>query len=208
MFDTGTATDQTRIGSAHLVQLFDSDESLADAVADFLGQGLRNNGTVLAVMDEQRWYAVAMRMSASGWPIDEAIRAGDLTVRNAAETLRTFMRRDKPDAGLFQGTVEHLVSSLAARGKPLWIYGEMVDVLASQGEYAAAHELEGLWNTLGTRVEFTLFCGYSAAHFGDPRNAGALRRICASHSQVLSDPRDVLGSFLLRSHTPDSQRSG
>jgi hypothetical protein len=203
MFNAGTAIDQSRVGTAHLVQLFDSDESLVEAVADFLGQGLRNNGTVLAVMDEQRWYAVAMRMSASGLTIDDAIRAGDLTVRNAADTLRTFMRRDKPDAGLFQGTVELLVSSLAARGKPLWIYGEMVDVLAAQGEYAAAHELEELWNTLGTRQEFTLFCGYSAAHFGDPRNARALRRICDSHSQVLSDPRDVLGSFLLR-----SQRTG
>jgi hypothetical protein len=80
----------------------------------------------------------------------------------------------------------------------------MVDVLAAEGEYDGAHELEALWNELGTEAEFKLFCGYRAAHFGDPRNADALRRICASHSEVLSNPRDVLGSFLVRSHTAAS----
>jgi hypothetical protein len=200
MLDGTTTPHERRIGTAHTVQLFDSDESLADAVSNFLGQGLLHNETVLAVMDEHRWNSVAMRISALGFPIDEALRSGDLTVGSAVETLKKFMRRDRPDERLFNASVGTLVSSLAARGKPLRIYGEMVDVLAAQGEYAAAHELEELWNTLGKREAFTLFCGYAAAHFGDPRNADALRRVCASHSKVLSDPRDVLGSFLLRTH--------
>jgi hypothetical protein len=200
MRDGTTTTNERRIPAVHTVQLFDSDESLVDAAANFLGEGLLRNETVLAVMDEERWYSVAIRMSAQGFPIDESLRSGDLTVGNAVETLKTFMRRDRPDPRLFNASVGTLVSSLAARGKPLRIYGEMVDVLAAQGEYAAAHELEELWNRLGKREEFTLFCGYTAAHFGDPRNAEALRRVCASHSEVLSDPRDVLGSFLLRTH--------
>jgi hypothetical protein len=155
---------------------------------------------MLAVMDGARWSAVAMRLSARGLPVDEALRLGYLTVRNAQETLKKFMIRERPHPGLFLASVGTLVSELAAFGKPLRIYGEMVDVLAARGEYTAASELEALWNELGERHPFTLFCGYGSAHFGDPRTAAALRRICTSHSEVLSSPGDLLGSFLVRAH--------
>jgi hypothetical protein len=197
-------TDSSRLGTTHVVQFFDAKESLADAVAGFFGEGLLRNETMLAVMDEEGWYAVAMRLAANGLPVDEALRLGHITVRSAGETLNVFMRHGTPNPHLFAASVGPLVSDLAEAGRPLRIYGEMVDVLAAEGEYDAAHELEALWNELGTEAEFKLFCGYRAAHFGDPRNADALRRICASHSEVLSNPRDVLGSFLVRSHTAAS----
>jgi MEDS: MEthanogen/methylotroph, DcmR Sensory domain len=197
MLEHALTIDPNRIGTEHLVQLFDSEESLADAVGAFLHEGFVRSETLVAVMDEQRWYAVAMRLSSCGVPIDEALRSGQLTVRDAEATLRLFMRHGWPDRHLFEDSVGELIRQLSATGAPLRIYGEMVNVLAAQGEYQAAHKLEELWNALGRRSPFTLFCGYSAGHFGDPRTADALRRICRTHSQVLSSPQDVLGSFLL-----------
>jgi hypothetical protein len=182
------------------VQLFDTEDSLAETVADFFAEGLLRRDTLLAVMDEERWYSVAMRLSARGLPTDEALRFGHLTVRSAAATLRKFMQRGRPNRRLFAASVGQLVSGLTAFGRPVRIYGEMVNLLAAQGDYAAACELEELWNELGTRSEFTLLCGYSAAHFGDPRNADLLQRICAAHSHVRSSSRDVLGSYLVRTH--------
>jgi len=193
--------DPIRAHTGHLVQLFDSDGSVVEAVAHFFAEGLLRNETMLAVMDAERWYSMVMRLSAAGLPIDDALRSGRMTVRGADATLKKFMRKDRPDCGLFNASVGQLVSGLAAFHRPVRIYGEMVNVLAAQGEYAAACELEELWNELGMRSEFRLFCGYSAAHFGDPRSADALRRICASHSEVLSSPQDVLGSFLVRART-------
>jgi hypothetical protein len=197
MLQHQVAAHSSGVHSAHVVQLFDSDESLAQSVAQFFGEGLLRNDTMLAVMDEERWYSVAMRLSASGCPIDDALRFGRMIVRSADDTLKTFMRRDRPNQPLFNASVGELVSRLAASHRPVRIYGEMVNVLAAQGEYSAAHELEEFWNELGTQKEFRLFCGYSAAHFGDPRNADVLRSICASHTEVISDPQDVLGSFLV-----------
>jgi MEDS: MEthanogen/methylotroph, DcmR Sensory domain len=191
------ATDSSCVGTEHLVQLFDSEESLADAVGAFLHEGFRRTETLVAVMDEHRWYAVAMRLSGWGLPVDEAMVSGQLTVRDASDTLKLFMRLGRPDLVLFEDSVGGMIRRLSARGAPMRIYGEMVNVLAAQGDYQAAHELEELWNDLGRRSEFRLFCGYASAHFGDPRNANMLRRICGSHSQVLSSPQDVLGSFLL-----------
>ena len=194
------ATSVSRRVDSHSVQLFDSDESLAGAISVFLRDGFRCRHTLMAVMDERRWYSVAMRLSASGIHIDEALASGTLTVCDAAEALKGFMRRGRPDRDLFEHSIGDLVRELSARGAPLRIYGEMVNVLAAHGEYTAAHELEELWNDLARRSEFRLFCGYASAHFGDPRSATALRRICASHSRVLSNSRDVLGSFLLHAN--------
>jgi hypothetical protein len=188
------------IGTEHRVQLFDSDESLVDAVAAFLHEGFVRSETSLAVVDEQRWYAVAMRLSSWGAPVDDAMRSGQLTVCDAVKTLDQFMRGNGPDPDLFEDSVGGLVRRLSARGAPLRIYGEMVNLLAAQGEYEAARGLEELWNGLGRRSGFTLFCGYSASHFGDPRTGDSLRRICGAHTQVQSSPQDVLGSFLLNLH--------
>ena len=199
MLEILPATDPPAAPS-HLAQLFDSDESLVEAVADFFAAGLTRGDTMLAVMDEERWNAVAMQLSARGLPVDETLRFGHLTVRDSLQTLNKFMVRGRPDPRLFAASVGTLVAGLAAFRRPLRIYGEMVDVLAARGEYIAASELEQLWNRLGARYPLTLFCGYSSAHFGDPRNADALRRMCASHGEVLSNPKDVLGTFLLRAH--------
>lgn len=192
--------------AGHLVQLFDSDESLADGVAQFVRDGLMRRERIMAVMDEQRWYAVAMRLSAGGWPADEPISSGHLVVCSAKEMLDRLMRADRVQRDLFAATVGTLVSGVAALGKPVRIYGEMVDILAAQGQYAAAHELEELWNDLGRRHQFTLLCGYLSGHFGDPRRAADLRRICAAHDEVRLNAEDVLGPYLL-SHSEVQARN-
>jgi hypothetical protein len=183
---------------AHVVQLFDSDESLIEAVTAFLHEGFTCGEKLVAVMNERRWYAVAMRLSACGMPVDEACAAGALTVHDASDLLEQFMRNGRPDPALFENSVGALIRELSAGGARLRVYGEMVNVLAAEGEYRAALELEELWNDLGQRSEFRLYCGYSSAHFANPRDAEALRRICAAHSDVLSSQQDILGEFVLR----------
>ena len=192
-----TAFSPNGTRTAHLVQLFDSDRSLSVGVAQFLRQGFVRNEQILVVMNGERWNAVAMRLAALGSTVEEAFRFGRLIVRSARAALNEFMVGDTPHPRLFAATVGSLVARQATLGRPLRVYGEMVDVLANEGQYAAALELEELWNELATQHPFTLLCGYTAGHFGDPRNAADLRRICSAHSTVVTDPEDVLGSFLI-----------
>jgi hypothetical protein len=197
---TRSATNPDRTDTGHLVQLFDTDQSVVDRVAEFVRLGLVHNEQILLVMSEERWNAVAMRLSALGCSVDEALRVGHVIVRDAHDTLEKFMVGDKPHRPLFAATVGSLVEDQTASGRRVRIYGEMVDVLAGEGQYKAALELEQLWNEVAEQREFTLLCGYTAAHFGDPRNAEDLRQVCAAHSGVVSDPLDVLGSYLVNRH--------
>ena len=189
--------DLKGIDTAHMVQLFDSDRSAAEGVAQFVREGYWRSEQILVVISGERWNAVAMRLSALGCPIEDAMRFGRVIVRDVDETLKKFMVHDKPNRRLFAATVGALVQGQAAFERPLRIYGEMVDVLVAQGHYKAALELEELWNELASRHRFTLLCGYTAGHFGDPHNAADLRWICAAHSAVAVDPEDVLASFLV-----------
>jgi hypothetical protein len=197
MQHASTSTTPHETGSSHLIQLFDSEESIAEGVAQFLRDGIVRREQMLVVTAEERWYSVAMHLSVLGWPPDEALRSGRVIVRDARELLGKFMLDGRIRPGLFHATVGTLVAGMAALRRPVRIYGDMVDLLTAQGDYANALELEGLWNQLARQHRFTLLCGYSAGHFGDPRNADDLCRTCAAHSAVQSSPEDVLGSFLV-----------
>jgi hypothetical protein len=195
-----------RAATEHIVQLFDDQQSLAHAVAAFLRDGLSAGDTHLVVMAPARFQATARRLRRLGVDVEEAIKAGRLTFRDAATTLKQLIRNGRPDPALFDATAGTLVRQLRPRRGRLRIYGEMVDLLAAEGDFEAAEQLEELWNDLGERESFTLLCGYSSVNFGDPRTGDALRLICRSHSHVRSSPRDLLGSYLVKAHGGQASR--
>ncbi len=205
MFYAGDSV-QARTGTIHLVQLFDSADSGVAAVSGFLEEGFGEGDPLLVVMAQEQWTSVADRLRAIGIPIETAMESGQLTVRDAAATLNDFMRGGRPDRELFANSVGTRVRQLVSRGGRARIYGAMVDLLAAAGEFLGARQLEEFWNDLGDRESFTLLCGYSAEHFGNPRAAEALRSICRAHTQLRSNPRDLLGSFLLHTHASDPPR--
>lgn len=186
--------------SDHFLQLFDTDESLARTVADFLAAGASLDQTLLVVATPEHWRAIAAALQASSFDVRRSLDQGRLTVLDADELLSRFMRRGEPSRTQFSHTVGALVSRLSSESPTgLRIYGEMVELLARDGNYGAAERLEQLWNQLGRRHPFTLLCGYSAAHFAGPDGSSALAAICRQHSHASSAAGDPLGQFLLHS---------
>lgn len=193
------------VASHHLVQLFDSRDSLADTVADFVAQGLQGGEAVLIVAVPAHWNAIAVRLDALGLSAERFRASGRITTVDARELLDRCMSDGLPQRGLFHQSVGSLVRDLGSRGTGVRIYGEMVNLLAEEGDFPAARQLEDLWNELGEEQSFTLLCGYSAVHFGDPRSAAALHSICGAHSHVRAHVRDILGNFLVDSYTRQGQ---
>ena len=182
--------------SEHHVELFDSSRSLADTVAAYLLAGFERGEPLLVVATPQHRELLARRLEDSGLNVREAVLANRLVLLDAAQTLAKFMRLDSPRADAFDEVVGTLVERLA-NGKRVCIYGEMVDVLVAQGNFKGAQQLEDLWNVLGRRDVFRLFCGYASGHFGDPATASALGSICAAHSHLHRKADDRLAEFLL-----------
>ena len=182
--------------SEHVVQLFDSSKSLAETVGKFLSVGLSRDENVLVVASPQHVELLGHRLEGYGWNMRAAIAARRMVVVDAARTLDTFMRQDTPSGAAVDEVVGTVVRQLS-NGRRVWIYGEMVDVLAAKGNYKGALALEMLWNDLGHRECFTLFCGYASGHFGNPRQARALGQICEAHGHVHRKADDILAEYLL-----------
>ena len=194
----GVHTVDHRGAMDHSLQLFDSRNSLANAVACFADEGLKCGDQVLLVMRPVNWDATAECLRQRGIPLREALASGRLTVLGAAATLQSFMRYGSVDQERFEDTVGTLIHTLSSASGALRVYGEMVDLLAAEGDFRGALELETVWNALRERESFQLFCGYSAVNFGDPRVSEELRLISHAHSHVHTNPSDVLGTFLLQ----------
>lgn len=192
-----------KVMSAHLVQLFDELDSLADGVAAFLHDGWKQGTSLLVAAKAANWSATAARLEARGCPVLETIASGRLVVLDAATTLATFMRAGEPDPGLFDDHVGSLVRRLTSECTAgLRVYGEMVEILAEQSHFAAAIQLEDLWNDLGRHCSFTLLCGYCSAHFADSATDDHLKTIRSRHTSASAKPTDLLGSWLLSDRQP------
>jgi hypothetical protein len=185
---------------SHYLRLFDSVESRIQQIASFVAEGLRAGDTVIVVVEEQRWHAVNRRLRENGVDAAAAIRSEVLIVRDAAATLDALTRDNRLDPALFDQHVGDMLSALCETGHTVRAYGEMVDLLAARNDYGAALHLEEMWNALAAQHAFTLFCGYSAVHFGDARRGEALLHICRAHSHAAAAPDDPLASFLLSAH--------
>ena len=186
------------VASEHIVHLFDEPKSLVDTVATYLCEGWRRGDTLLVVARASHWALTSVELTARDCPVDELVAAGRLVVLDAPTTLAAFMVNGEPDAEKFQRSVGDVVRRLCRESTAgLTAYGEMVDILAAQGNFIAAEHHETLWNTLSTECSIRLLCGYSSSHFGDERTEKHLDRICQLHTDSGSHQTDLLASWLL-----------
>jgi hypothetical protein len=192
----------------HIVQLFDTQDSLANVVSAFLNEGWNKGDHLLVAAKPAHWTRIADRLERRGCPVSHAIREGRLTVLDAATTLARVTRYGSVDRHLLLEHVGSLVGRLLAESSAgLRIYGEMVELLAEEGDLRSAQQVEALWNELGERQPFTLLCGYTAAHFADGRTLPALHAICAAHTRVQKNTSDLLGNWLVAREPQPGQRT-
>lgn len=180
------------------MQLFDEMESLAESVAAFLFEGWRQGQSSLLAVRPGQCAAITRRLRQLGCPVDEVTAAGRLVVLDAETTLANLEYAGVVDADRFEVHIGALVRRLIQDNDAgLRIYGEIVDVLASRGDYDQAERLERFWNDLSSKCAFTLLCGYSSVNFADERTAARLHAVCCAHDHATAKPDDMLGAWLL-----------
>lgn len=179
--------DVTVASGQHVVHFYERDEGLALAVGSFLGAGLVAGESALVVGTAAHRDAFEAVLGAAGIDVSAARDAGHYVALDAAEQLAAFMIDGRPDARRFGSTIGGLVRALTASGAPVRIYGEMVALLWDQGDVTGALAVEDLWNDLGRRSPFTLFCAYPMQSV--EASPGGQDAICEHHSAVVAARR-------------------
>lgn len=200
-----TTKDAPSPDGGHRVHFFDSDESLAGAVAGHLGAAvLAGESAVILATPDHRELTEAV-LTASGVDVAAGVADGRLLMHDAAATLARFTVGGFVDAGAFDETVGGLVRSAAASGRPVRAYGEMVALLWDAGDVTGAMDLERLWNQLGATLPFSLFCAYPSHLFSDPLTAEAFSEVCHLHSGVTGGAPAAAGSEVTRRFAPSAR---
>jgi hypothetical protein len=186
----------TGISVHHLLHLFDTPGSLAATVSSFLAQGYQAGGNLLVVAKPANRAGILGALRHAGCCPDKAAAQQRIVSLDARDTLMRISRNGSIDGRLFDSVVGTLVGDLSATRR-LWVYGEVVELLAEEEDFMGAIRLEEMWNHLAERHRFSLMCGYSSAHFTAPAARPALRGICATHTKSAATTDDALGQWLL-----------
>jgi hypothetical protein len=190
----GVNDSASRVLPAHLVQLFDAPRSLADAVSHYLIEGRAAGQHLLVIARASHWQLIRVYLERRGFAVEDA--SAHLTVIDARKIRARLMRRGVLDPVRMDETLGGILTELSAAPGGVRVYGEIVELFAEEGNFEQACALEDYWNHLQEKYRFTLLCGYSAAHFADPRNSHHLREVCGRHTAVKSQPSDTLGAWL------------
>jgi excisionase family DNA binding protein len=169
----------------HVVQFYEEDTSLLQAAAAFLGPALRAGDAAVVVATAEHRAGLTERLATDGIAIAAAIADGRYLVLDAAETLIRIMGEGAPASQCFAAIIGGIIAQAAAGGRRVHAFGEMVALLAGEGNPTAALRLEALWNDLRTTQTFALLCAYPMARLGEATTSEILGQICAVHGRVI-----------------------
>jgi hypothetical protein len=178
----------------HIVQLFDAPRSLADAVSHYLIEGAALGNHLLVIGRASHWKLIEGYLERRGFPVNDPSQP--LTVVDARRLRARVARRGVVDPTRVHEAIGELIEQLAAEPAGLRAYSELVELFAEEGDFEGAKAIEDTWNHLQQKHPFTLLCGFSAAHFADPRHAQYLDDLCSRHTCVRSHSADSLGTWL------------
>jgi len=168
---------QPRLGD-HVVQVYQDDEFLEEAVRGYLCPGLAaGEAAILIAVPEHRARFASLDPAA--------VARGQVLLLDAEETLGTFMREGLPDGHAIHRVIGGAIAKLRLDYPAVRAYGEMVDVLWQRGSREAAIRLEEQWNELMRLQTFTLLCAYRMDPLDPGSYGGPLESICGCHSHLI-----------------------
>jgi len=191
-------TDYLNVGH-HVVQFYGHDEELAERVVGYLLGALEGEGAAIVIATPAHRREFETRLTRAGVDLPAAGENGIYLALDASETMRQFMAADRLDSAAFDRVVGGLIRRAGAGGRPVRAYGEMVALLWDDGLVNAAAQLEAMWDELGRRHSFSLFCGYRADSVTRDGHLDAFAEVCRLHQEVVGlSPVAVSGPGAVR----------
>lgn len=168
----------------HVVQIYENDGIFLDALAGFVGGGIKANECVVVIATSAHLEALAQRLHSYGILVQTLIEDDRFLPLDAEETLSKFMVDGWPDPILFQKTISEVLEKGTCKSRRVRAFGEMVAILWGQGMNGATVQLEHLWNEFCKQHKFSLFCAYPKSGFTQ-NFSDSMTEICSCHSKLI-----------------------
>jgi hypothetical protein len=188
----------------HVVQFYGRDEELADRVTDYLLGGLDGGGVAIVIATPEHRHEFETRLAQAGVDLAGARDDGSYLALDAAQTLSELMVADKLDSAAFDRVIGTLIAAAGAGGRPVRAFGEMVALLWDDGLVSAAVRLEAMWEELGGKHPFSLFCGYRTDAV--TRDMDAFAEVCRLHGEIVGGRSGTARPFGFSREAPAAAR--
>jgi PAS domain S-box-containing protein len=175
----------------HLVHFYEEEENLFKNITSFALRTLNTSDAVVIVAVKSRLDRLENFLKAQQVNIDFKKKTQQIVFLDADTTLNDLMPFGFIDQAIFKNMVDELLSSLTQKYTNVFLYGEMVNLLAEKGDLSSCLALEGMWNGFMQKYRFTILCGYSIYTFKEDQPTD-FHAICAAHSQVHSENTTML----------------
>jgi signal transduction histidine kinase/ActR/RegA family two-component response regulator len=169
---------------SHLVQFYENDGFLVDALTRWFADGLNGGDSCVFVGTESHRIRLQEKLADRGFDLDGLRTGRRFVCLDAAQVLSTFMVDEWPNEGLFIRAIEGVLGRVS-KPREIRVFGEMVALLWADGKRQAAVRLEEMWNAFMKTHALSLCCAYPLHSFSCDADASLFLKVCAQHTQVL-----------------------
>jgi hypothetical protein len=195
-------TENLNVG--HVVQFYGRDDELAERVTGYLLGALDHGGVAIVIASPEHRREFETRLGQAGVDLATARDDGSYLALDAGQTLRELMTADKLDSAAFDRVIGAAIRAAGAGGRPVRAFGEMVALLWDDGLVNDAVQLEAMWEDLGSRHPFSLFCGYRAD--SATRDLDAFAEVCRLHGEIVGAGSGTTRTFAFSREAPAAAR--
>jgi MEDS: MEthanogen/methylotroph, DcmR Sensory domain len=147
----------------HIVYPYTDEARITNAVNAFTSSGISKGESVVLILADAHHEPIRQTLRNEGFDFAALEGAGQLEWISAEGLLRKVMSGGAPDERLFKTTVGEIMERARA-GSPtgkVRMVGEMVGLLFSAKNIAAAERMEELWNETIEASAVALLCTYA-----------------------------------------------
>ena len=188
----------------HVVQFYGRDKELADRVTDYLLGALDGGGVAVVIATPEHRREFETRLGQAGVDLAGARDDGSYVALDAGQMLSELMVADKLDSAAFDRVTGAVIRRAGAGGRPVRAFGEMVALLWDDGLVSAAVRLEAMWEELGGKHPFSLFCGYRTDAVS--RDMDAFAEVCRLHGEIVGGRSGTARPFGFSREAPAEAR--
>jgi hypothetical protein len=173
--------------ASHILQIYDSDDFLAAAVAHFAAAGLQAEEAVLLTGTKDHLGRIEHALGAAGVDAPAAERNGQLMLSDVHESLVHVVPNGRLEPARFEevacGALEHALSDTRFTGVRWW--GEVTNTLHHAGNPEAGLHAEKLGDAAARKYGATVFCSFLCDKFDAQGYDDVLHDLCCVHSHVI-----------------------
>ena len=154
---------------------------MLERLTRFVGAALGMGDAAVVLATAAHRAELAARLGARSLDLPALIAQGRYVALDASEALAQIQGDDgQPDQGRFTeivgGIVDRAAQAALCASSPVAVFGELVALLATAGDHAAAVALEQWWNELAEGRRFSLLCAYPMVRLRSGGRQHAVRR--------------------------------